>query len=176
MKQKLIAMKNAILNGKKNDKGFTLVELVVVIVILAILMGVTIGGVFTYVNQSRVNTDANNAASIQSALSTLSANEEVYKWAKASGSSDVTVKWVDACVVDSSATDALDKAVQTILTDGLPKSQTGNGFELKITRIMENSKATGDVSISCKVLETAPDSASGLADIGMKAAATADPE
>lgn len=31
---------------KKKNKGFTLVELIVVIVILAILVGVTVGGIY----------------------------------------------------------------------------------------------------------------------------------
>ena len=36
---------------KNSNKGFTLVELIVVIVILAILIGVTIDGIYQYVNQ-----------------------------------------------------------------------------------------------------------------------------
>lgn len=34
---------------RRGNKGFTLVELIVVIVILAILVGVTIGGIYMYV-------------------------------------------------------------------------------------------------------------------------------
>ena len=62
---------------KKNNKGFSLVELIVVIVILAILIGVTIGGIYQYVNKSRTNTDVNNASSITSALSVLSTNKDL---------------------------------------------------------------------------------------------------
>lgn len=53
---------------KERNKGFSLVELIVVIVILAILVGVTIGGIYAYVNKARVNTDLNNANQIQTAL------------------------------------------------------------------------------------------------------------
>ena len=64
---------------KKNNKGFSLVELIVVIVILAILIGVTIGGIYQYVNKSRINTDINNAASIQSVLAAVATDADVNK-------------------------------------------------------------------------------------------------
>ena len=52
----------------KENKGFSLVELIVVIVILAILIGVTIGGIYQYVNKARINTDIHNAQEIKTAL------------------------------------------------------------------------------------------------------------
>ena len=63
----------------KNNKGFSLVELIVVIVILAILIGVTIGGIYSYVNKSRINTDINNASSIQSVLAAVATDADVNK-------------------------------------------------------------------------------------------------
>lgn len=67
---------------ESRNKGFTLVELIVVIVILAILVGVSIGGIYTYVNQSRINTDINNASTLTSALNTAVTSKEVTYWAK----------------------------------------------------------------------------------------------
>lgn len=52
----------------KENKGFTLVELIVVIVILAILIGVTIGGIYQYVNKARINTDIQNCEQLQDSL------------------------------------------------------------------------------------------------------------
>ena len=69
------------LKSQKNNKGFTLVELIVVIVILAILIGVTIGGIYMYVGRARKNTDINNASAMQKVLSTLATNEELYAYA-----------------------------------------------------------------------------------------------
>ena len=44
----------------KKNNGFTLVELIVAIVIIAILIGVSIGGIYTYIGQARKNTDIYN--------------------------------------------------------------------------------------------------------------------
>ena len=67
---------------RKNNKnkGFSLVELVVVIVILAILIGVTIGGIYQYVNKARINTDMYNAKVIQDTVfNALISDESMFK-------------------------------------------------------------------------------------------------
>ena len=56
---------------KLNNKGFTLVELIIVIVILAVLIGACISGVYSYVQRARINTDINNASAITSALAPI---------------------------------------------------------------------------------------------------------
>lgn len=52
----------------RSNNGFTLVELIVVIVILAILIGVSIGGIYSWVNKARQNTDIKNTDTIEKAL------------------------------------------------------------------------------------------------------------
>lgn len=71
----------------KNIEGFSLVELIVVIVILAILIGVTIVGVYKYTNEARKNTDINNAATIQRVTGVLVTDKDVlnYFLAKSEG-------------------------------------------------------------------------------------------
>ncbi|WHH59665.1 type II secretion system protein [Petroclostridium sp. X23] len=52
----------------KNNKGFSLIELIVVIAILGVLAGVAAPNVIRYVNNARVNADIANGALIANAL------------------------------------------------------------------------------------------------------------
>lgn len=55
---------------RKSNKGFTLVELIIVIAIIAILTAVAAPQYIKYVEKSRISKDENNAASIQTAIET----------------------------------------------------------------------------------------------------------
>ena len=57
-----------LLNKKKNNKGFTLVELVIVIAILAILVGLLAPQYTEYVEKSRKSADASNMDEIIKAI------------------------------------------------------------------------------------------------------------
>ena len=72
-------LKNSNRKTRKN-KAFTLVELIVVVVIIAILIGVTIKGIYGYVTSSKRNTDVANAAAMQDALSSLALDDGVCEY------------------------------------------------------------------------------------------------
>lgn len=55
-------------NKKLNNKGFSLVELIIVIAIMAVLICVLAPQYLRYVERSRNSTDQSNAAAIESAL------------------------------------------------------------------------------------------------------------
>lgn len=55
-------------NKKMNNKGFSLVELIIVIAIMAVLVGVLAPQFMKYVDQGRRSTDIQNAAMIRDAI------------------------------------------------------------------------------------------------------------
>lgn len=63
---------------KKMNKGFSMVELIIVIAIMAILAGALAPALIKYINKSRLATDVSTAQTIASAISTALSNESAY--------------------------------------------------------------------------------------------------
>ena len=70
------------MKDKHKNKGFTLVELIVVVVILAIIIGVSISGIYKYVQEARTNTDINNTDTLQKMLYITNIQPDEQKWFK----------------------------------------------------------------------------------------------
>lgn len=72
---------------RMNNKGFSLVELIIVIAIMAILAAALAPQLMKYIEKSRVSTDASTCSSIESCVNAALADEDAYKQvaAKASG-------------------------------------------------------------------------------------------
>lgn len=63
-----------LLNKKKNNKGFTLVELVIVVAILAILVGILAPQYTKYVEKSRKSADTSNLENLVTVFKTASSD------------------------------------------------------------------------------------------------------
>lgn len=75
------------LSKKKNNKGFTLVELIVVIAILAILVGLLAPQYTKYVEKSRKSADVSNLENLVTGLKVAASDQE---YRGISGSTDIT--------------------------------------------------------------------------------------
>lgn len=63
---------------KKSNKGFSLVELIIVIAIMAILAAAIAPALIRYIDKSRRADDVQAASTINSAVNSVLANEEAY--------------------------------------------------------------------------------------------------
>ena len=68
---------------KKNNKGFSLVELIIVIAIMAILAGALAPALIKYIAKSRRSTDVSNAQTIATAVTNALSVEKAYDNASA---------------------------------------------------------------------------------------------
>ena len=76
MKEIEITMLNWLRERKKDNKGFTLVELIIVIAILAILVGLLAPQYMKYVEKSRKSTDVSNLERLVEAVKIASADTD----------------------------------------------------------------------------------------------------
>ncbi|MCM1286837.1 MAG: type II secretion system GspH family protein [Clostridium sp.] len=65
---------------KTNNKGFSLVELIIVIAIMAILAGAIAPALIRYIDKSRKSNDVSAAKTIKTAVETAMANEASYEY------------------------------------------------------------------------------------------------
>lgn len=64
---------------RMNNKGFSLVELIIVIAIMAILAAALAPQLMKYIEKSRVSTDASTCSTIESCVNAALAEEDAYK-------------------------------------------------------------------------------------------------
>lgn len=99
-----------------NNKGFSLVELIIVIAIMAVLMGVLAPQYLKYVKQSKISTDITNAEEIANAVNIAiadSVNSDADQVAITSGTGfgggTVVIKYSDGTTKTTAPTPKVDK-------------------------------------------------------------------
>lgn len=116
---------------KKNNKGFSLVELIVVIAIMAVLVGVLAPQFIKYVEKSRASTDLDNCQAIISAVQVGVADEDV---TVADDTYTITVTRGSAVTITASGSGSLNDALTNAgITNFVGKSTTYNGQAFTLT-------------------------------------------
>lgn len=111
---------------KLNNKGFSLVELIIVIAIMAILAAALAPQLMKYIEKSRVSTDKQTCDSIKSCINTALAEEDVYTEVNSNTNQNVVVTFSDSA--DPSITPT--SGTYTNFINEL-KTSLGNGAKLK---------------------------------------------
>lgn len=112
-------------NNKLNNKGFSLVELIIVIAIMAILAAALAPQLIKYIEKSRISSDKTAAASVKSAFDTAISNEDAYDEAVAGPNSITCTTSADLALGSGSGTNLLDEMASTLTDLKAPKSKIG---------------------------------------------------
>ena len=128
---------------KMNNKGFSLVELIVVIAIMAVLIGVLAPQFLRYVEQSRLQKDNQAIAEIANACKIAMADETINT---AVGTTGYTITITGGTAYTFDTTKALENELsKSIGTTVNLTSNTYSGDSIQITTVVTG---TGSVTVS----------------------------
>ena len=145
---------------KTNNKGFSLVELIIVIAIMAILAGAIAPALIRYIDKSRKSNDVSSCKTIKTAVETALGNEDIYAYLTNNGGKITTITIAPGvatttggtnsnAITISGCTEPTDKSVSSCAE--LAKSEIGTNIGEKTPKL-KYKKANKDTKASqCKV-------------------------
>ena len=108
---------------KTNNKGFSLVELIIVIAIMAILAGAIAPALIRYIDKSRKSNDVSSCKTIKTAVETALGNEDVYAFLTNCGDDDANFTLITFNPGESTSTATMSNDAMTI--SGCTEPTTG---------------------------------------------------
>ncbi len=127
---------------KRNNKGFSLVELIIVIAIMAILAGVLAPQFVKYIGRSRKSTDIQNAQQIATAISAEFADTATTAAIAEQEITDGKAKWNGDTAEGSTA-----RTQQEVL-GGVPKVKAASGnFSYSVSKDGEVTVKVGETEL-----------------------------
>lgn len=136
------------MNTTRNNKGFSLVELIVVIAIMAVLMGILAPTLIGNIEKSREAKDLNNIDTIRQAVVAAIAVEEIYFSAVPSNSADVRTYNVTQSGLDGASANLNSAFNDAIRGESAMTSASGLSGTLQV-------KIKGDGAVECGVYDAA---------------------
>lgn len=152
---------------KTNNKGFSLVELIIVIAIMAILAGAIAPALIKYIDKSRKSNDVSSAKTIKTAVETALGTEDVYEFLTGLASSaDYVFKVVPGATTATAALGDLSTAtapagyntstqmsvadIQTAIFSNIGEKIPKLKYKKKIAGKLNNAPTNFYVSVSNK--------------------------
>lgn len=119
------------------EGGFTIIELMVVVLVIAVLVGIALPGFLKAQNGAKQKSAQASARSALSAVKTLQSEQESY-WVSSNGntlsllqSAEPSLQWVPAMGTPSGSVDSVSWASTTTEFVIAVRSQTGDCFYIK---------------------------------------------
>lgn len=126
---------------KMNNKGFSLVELIIVIAIMAILAAALAPQLIKYLEESRESTDQQACDTIKSCFNAAMTNENAYK-AVTGGTVSSPLTFSTAANISTGSTDLDDELTSSLAALEAPKATGKSNYEIQWT-VSANGEITG---------------------------------